>query len=67
MDGPAEVGNLEVALHVEQEVLRLDITVDHLKQGNVEVISKIYSRIMYYKQKYHKTGTMIKGGTVMNL
>ena len=65
MDGPAEVGDLEVALHVEQEVLRLDITVDHLKQGNVEVISKIYSRIMYYKQKYHKTGTMIKGGTVM--
>ena len=56
MDGPAEVCDLEVALHVEEKVLRLDITVDHLKQGNVEVISK---------QKYHKTGTMIKGGAVM--
>ena len=33
MDGPSEVGDLEVALHVEQEVLRLDITVDHLQHG----------------------------------
>ena len=31
VDGPAEVGDLELALHVEEKVLRLDITVDHLK------------------------------------
>ena len=28
--GPPEVGDLEVALHVEEEVLGLDVAVDHL-------------------------------------
>ena len=43
MDGPAEVGDLEVALHVEQQVLRLDITVDHLKDRNAKTVSKKFT------------------------
>ena len=42
VDGPAEVGDLEVALHVEEEVLRLDITVDHLKHSNQQLLRIIY-------------------------
>ena len=30
MHGPPEVGDLEVTLHVEEEVLGLDVAVDHL-------------------------------------
>ena len=42
MDGPAEVCDLEVALHVEEKVLRLDITVDHLKHSNQQLLRIIY-------------------------